>query len=279
VNGAAQHVEDELSGTAGVALYWQAWLPEVTRAVAVVAHGGLEHGGRYAYLAQRLCSAGIAVYCHDFRGHGRSGGRRGQIDSMAFLVEDLHRVRNMAEARHPDVPVFVVAHSLGSLVALEYALDFGQGLRGAVLSGTGIDVSAVPAIQVRVARLLSRLAPNLPLVKFSGEGVSRDPEVVHDYATDPLNFHGRVPVRTPAELFISAERLVPRLGFVDVPLLILHGGADPVAAPAGARLVHDRAGSRDKSVVVYDGLRHEIFNEPERETVIADLLAWITERI
>ena len=270
----------QLRGSGGVWLHWQAWLPVgATRAVVVLAHGGLEHSGRYAHVADRLTGAGLVTYAIDFRGHGRSGGRAGQVERMSLLVDDLDRLVRLATERHSGIPVFVVAHSLGAMVALEYVVAGDRDLAGLVLSGTGIDVSGIPKLQARVARMLSAAAPNLRLMRFASDGVSRDPDVVRGYDEDPLVFRGRVPVRTAAELLVSADRVTPRLASVRLPLLVLHGGADPVATPAGARMVYERAVSVDKTLNVYDGLYHEIFNEPEKDTVIDDVVNWIEARI
>jgi acylglycerol lipase len=276
---AGDHVEGWLPGTGGVALYWQGWRPEGDlRAVVVLAHGGLEHGGRYAGVAHRLGTLGIAVYTVDFRGHGRSDGRTGQIGRMAALVDDLDRLWRHVAALHPQVPTFLLGHSLGAMVALEYVTGGASGPLGLVLSGTGIDVSGIPPVQAKVARILSAVAPNLGLIALDSTGISRDPQVVRAYDSDPLVFRGKVPVRTAAELLASADRVTPRLGAVRLPLLVLHGGADVVAAPAGARLVHDRAGSADKTLSIHDGLYHEIFNEPERDAVIDEVADWILAR-
>ena len=270
----------QLRGSGGVWLHWQAWLPVgVARAVVVLAHGGLEHSGRYAHVADRLTGAGLVTYAIDFRGHGRSGGRAGQVERMSLLVDDLDRLVRLATERHSGIPVFVVAHSLGAMVALEYVVSGDRDLAGLVLSGTGIDVSGIPKLQARVARMLSAAAPNLRLMRFASDGVSRDPDVVRGYDEDPFVFRGRVPVRTAAELLVSADRVTPRLASVRLPLLVLHGGADPVATPAGARMVYERAVSVDKTLNVYDGLYHEIFNEPEKDTVIDDVVNWIEARI
>jgi len=270
----------QLRGSGGVWLHWQAWLPVgAARAVVVLAHGGLEHSGRYAHVADRLTGAGLVTYAIDFRGHGRSGGRAGQVERMSLLVDDLDRLVRLATERHSGIPVFVVAHSLGAMVALEYVVAGDRDLAGLVLSGTGIDVSGIPKLQARVARMLSAAAPNLRLMRFASDGVSRDPDVVRGYDEDPFVFRGRVPVRTAAELLVSADRVTPRLASVRLPLLVLHGGADPVATPAGARTVYERAVSVDKTLNVYDGLYHEIFNEPEKDTVIDDVVNWIEARI
>jgi alpha-beta hydrolase superfamily lysophospholipase len=257
-------------------LFWQAWLPLGNpRAVVVLAHGGLEHAGRYAHVADRFAADGLATYAIDFRGHGRSGGRAGQVERMSLLTDDLDRLARLASERHSGVPMFVLAHSLGAMVALEYVLCGDRDLAGLVLSGTGIDVSGIPKPQATLARLLSAAMPNLGLMKFASDGVSRDPAVVRAYDDDPFVFRGRVPVRTAAELLVSAERVTPRLGAVQLPLLVLHGGADVIATPAGARMVYEAAGSVDKTLHVYDGLYHEIFNEPEQAKVIEDVVRWI----
>jgi acylglycerol lipase len=278
--GVQHHVEGHLPGAGGVSLYWQAWLPNAApRAVVVLVHGGLEHSGRYAHVASRFADADFASYALDFRGHGRSGGRRGQIERMSLLVDDLRRLIRLCGEQHPDVPIFLVAHSLGAMVALEYVTSTDGALAGLVLSGTGIDVSGIPKVQATVAKALSAVAPNLGLVTVDSGGVSRDPAVVRSYDEDPLVFRRRVPVRTAAELLLSADRVTPRLGSVRLPLLVMHGGADVLATPAGARLVHERAGSADKTLTIYRGLYHEIFNEPEKEAVLDDVAKWVAAHI
>jgi acylglycerol lipase len=274
--GVQHHVEGHLPGAGGVSLYWQAWLPNAApRAVVALAHGGLEHSGRYSHIGRRFADADFASYAIDFRGHGRSGGRRGQIERMSLLVDDLRRLIGLCGEKHPDTPVFLVAHSLGAMVALEYVTSADGALAGVVLSGTGIDVSGIPKLQAKVAKALSAVAPNLGLVTVDSAGVSRDPAVVRSYDEDPLVFRGRVPVRTAAELLLSADRVTPRLGSLRLPLLVLHGEADVLATSAGARLVHERAGSVDKTLTIYSGLYHEIFNEPEREAILDDVVNWI----
>ena len=279
-SGTDRRPTGHVRGSGGVSLYWQAWLPVGTpRAVVALAHGGLEHGGRYGHVADRLTHAAIATYAIDFRGHGRSGGRAGQIQRMSLLVKDLDRLVRLAAERHPDVPTFVLAHSLGAMVALEYVVSGDRDIAGLILSGTGIDVSGIPKVQAKVAKVLSAATPNLGLMKLASAGVSRDPAVVRAYDEDPLVFRGRAPMRTAAELLVSADRVSPQLGSVRLPLLVLHGGADVIATPAGARMVYARAGSVDKTLNVYDGLYHEIFNEPEKENVLDDVVKWIEARM
>jgi acylglycerol lipase len=275
------HKEGNLPAAGGLSLYWQAWLPRAEpRGVVALAHGGLEHGGRYAYVAARFAEAGLATYAIDFRGHGRSAGRRGQIGRMSLLVDDLARSLSLCGQQHPNAPIFVVAHSLGAMVALDYLTSRRScDLAGLVLSGTGIDVSAIPRSQAIIAKALSAVAPNLGLVRLDSSLVSRDPSVAQGYDRDPLVFRGRAPVRTAAELVASAKRVTSGLESVRLPLLVLHGEADVVASPDGARVVWARACSADKTLTIYPGLYHEIFNEPEKDVVISDVVTWLVARL
>lgn len=275
------HKEGNLPAAGGLSLYWQSWLPRAEpRGVVALAHGGLEHGGRYAHVAARFADAGLATYAIDFRGHGRSTGRRGQVGRMSLLVDDLGRSLALCGRQHPNTPIFVVAHSLGSMVALDYVISRGScDLAGLVLSGTGIDVSAIPRSQAVIAKALSAVAPNLGLVRLDSALVSRDPAVAQDYDRDPLVFRGRAPVRTAAELVASAKRVTSGLEAVRLPLLVLHGQADVVASPDGARMVCERACSTDKTLTIYPDLYHEIFNEPEKGSVISDVVAWLVARL
>ena len=137
---------------------------------------------------------------------------------------------------------------------------------------------AVPAALKAVTAALSAVAPKLPVFKIEDDAVSRDPEVVLAYQRDPLNYPGKLPARTLGEI-MRAMNTIPRdAATLRTPLLLLHGGDDRLCPPEGSRVVHAEAGSADKTLKVYDGLYHEIFNEPEREQVLDDLVEWIEER-
>jgi len=172
-------------------------------------------------------------------------------------------------------PVHLLGHSMGAGVALAYALRYQDELRGLVLSGPAVLFEGVSPLQARAVRILSALAPGLPVFAIDGTAVSRDPEVVRAYDRDPLNYRGKIPVRTAAEMARSAEQLPDRLGSLRLPLLLLHGTEDRLVPANASRLVHDRASSLDKTLRLYDGLYHEVFNEPERDQVLADLTHWL----
>jgi alpha-beta hydrolase superfamily lysophospholipase len=266
--------------------YWQAWLPQdPARAIVVIVHGIHEHSARYAHVGTRLAATGFAVYAADHRGHGRSDGRRANIERMALIVDDLSSFVRFAAERHPDLPVFMVGHSLGGLIALHWATEphateRGILLDGLVVSGPAVEVMVGSALQRRLARVLSAVVPNLGVTAVDAEGkISRDPEVVRAYRADPLVYRGKVKARTGAETLAAMEGLPARLPRLSVPLLLLHGTDDRICALSGSTMVHDRASSPDKTLRRYQGLYHEVFNEPEREAILTDLVSWLNHHL
>lgn len=272
-----EHVDGRFTGGAGGRIYWQAWLPAgAVRGVVALAHGIAEHGGRYAHVGARLAEAGYATYALDHHGHGRSDGVRGNVNRMAEVTGDLDRLISLAVERHPDVPVFLLGHSLGGLIALDYVVTRGTArLRGLLLSGAAVDPSVGSPVEKLLAKLLSSVAPNLGLLALDATAVSRDPKVVADYEADPLNYHGKIRARTGAESLAAVDRVTAALSTIDIPILVMHGTEDKLTAPSGSKLVADQVSSPDITLKLYDGLYHEIFNEPEQDAVLTDVVTWL----
>ena len=267
--------ESTLTGHGGLKLFARSWLPEGTaRDVVVIAHGYGEHGDRYANVVERLVPAGYAVHAIDHRGHGRSGGRRALIDRMDRVIEDLHGFIEQIRARHGGGKVKLLGHSMGGSIALGYALRYPQDLSGLILSGPAVG-GFVPLGQRLVLRLLAALAPNLGTLSLPASAVSRDPAVVAAYERDPLVYHGKVPARTAGEMVAAAASYPARAGEMKLPVLIQHGAQDKLIPLEPNRAVYDALGSTDKTVKIYEGLYHEIYNEPEHGAVIDDLVAWL----
>lgn len=263
-------------GTLSSGQYRQAWtVPEPVGAVVLV-HGAHEHGGRYRHVAERLAAAGYATHAVDHPGHGRSPGRRGNIGSMAAAVDGVAALVRYAGEQHPGAPLFVYGHSLGGLIALQYLTGTPDPrVAGAVISAAALDTSAANAVQRTVAPLLSRVLPDVGVLHLDAEAVSRDPEVVRDYRTDPLNHTGKMVARTGAELMTTALAMPQRLPALTLPLLVLHGTADRLVPPAASEVVRAHAGSPDLTVRTYEGLFHEPHNEPEKDAVLEDVVAWL----
>jgi acylglycerol lipase len=269
----------ELIGTGGTRLFTQSWQPSAEappRAVVILVHGLGEHSDRYSHVAERLVAEGYAVWAEDHRGHGRSDGPRERF-AVADVVTDLDRLVDRAVAAHPGSPVFVLGHSLGGLLTIRYALAHGERLAGLVLSGPLAALDGPPAA-VRVGRILARLAPQLPLVGLDAGLVSRDPAVVAAYRADPLVHHGRIPAATAAGLAEAVAGLPSAVGAITLPTLIVLGTADRLCPPRGAQMLAERLGGDDVTLRGYEGLAHEVLNEPERETVLDDVVAWLSAR-
>lgn len=268
------------------ALYTRRWMPDSPpRAVVVIAHGYAEHSGRYAHLAAYLADRGFAVYAHDHRGHGQSTTRdRGYFDSFIALVDDYADLVARTAADHPDVPLFLLGHSMGGLIVLYTLLRFQDRLpstfRGAITNGALLDVgSDLPAGAVGLLSLIGRIAPHFPISRIDSHTVSRDPAVVAAYIADPLNGHDPVTIRVASE-FMRAVRFVrANAATIRDPLLMMHGGQDQLVKPSGTQFVYKHIASTDKALTLWDGLAHECFNEPERQTVMEKTAAWIESRL
>ncbi len=273
---AGERVEGTLAGVRGVELYWQGWLPagEPT-GVLLLCHGLGEHAGRYGHVVDTVVPDGWAVYGVDHRGHGRSGGRRAHLDRYEDWLADYDTFRRHVVARHPGLPVFLLGHSMGGQIALAYALDHQDDLRGLVLSAPALASNAVPKAAVPVLRLLARIAPTLRPAGIDGTKVSKDPAVVADYQADPLVHQGNPTLGLSAALFSQFDVLPERARGLKLPLLLQQGGEDVLVDPAGARVLEASSGSPDQTVRWYDGLWHEIYNEPERAGPLDDLRDWL----
>jgi alpha-beta hydrolase superfamily lysophospholipase len=273
-----KHREFQFPGCREASLFGQAWLPdEAPRAVVVVSHGLAEHGGRYSGLASRLVARGFAVYALDHRGHGRSSGPRANIERFDYLVADLGGFIGRAQRQHPDTPVVLLGHSMGGAIALGAALKYRDVLRALVLSAPALAAGeAIPRLKLLMVRMLSALAPNTGALTLPAAAVSRDRAVVQAYENDPLVHRGAIPARTLAELLAAMQRLQQKAHELRLPVLIQHGTADSLVPLPATHPVYRQLGqSRQRTLLVYEGLFHEVYNEPERDRVIADLENWL----
>ncbi len=275
------HKEGEFAGHGGLRLYWQAWLPEPDlRAVIIIAHGYAEHGGRYGNLVEELVPRGFALYALDHRGHGRSEGPRGHVGRFAEFVADLHAFRVRVEEEQRDVPLFLLGHSMGGLIAVRYLLSHGSGLTGAILSSPALGIHNQPPRALQwLGRLLSWIAPR---TSFQGnvapEHLSRDPAVGRAYAGDPL-VHRRATARFFTEFKWAMRNAHERAAEIRVPILVLQAGDDRLVDARATQAFADKLDAATKEVHVYPAFFHEIFNETERQQVFTDLERWLEARL
>ncbi len=261
-------------------LFWQHWLPDATpRAKMVLIHGFGEHGGRYGSVVSAACSLAIAVYADDHRGHGRSTGQRGFIRHWSEFRGDLATVLVATEAVMPEIPTFLYGHSLGGLIALDFVLHERPELAGLVVSAPILTSPGVSPFLLVLAKVMSRILPRFSLnAGLDVDALSRDPESVAAYVADPL-VHSRATARLSTEMARTQRWVQAHAGELELPLLILHGGADAIAPPDASRLFFERAASRDKRRIEYPGGYHEPHNDSNRTEVMADFWGWLEERL
>lgn len=264
--------------------YRRSWLPRHPERAMILVHGYAEHCGRYDEMAMHFAARGFAVHAYDQVGHGRTRGPRGHVDRYGRLMEELARFVDLVRLEHPGLPLTLVGHSMGGLVTAATAAFHHPDVDRIVLSAALLQVGGERGpdwrmrIQGRMARALAPLGPWAGLsLGLDARGLSRDPEVVRRYEEDPL-VKDRLSARFAAGMLstVDAVRRVPEQ--VGVPMLLLHGEADPICPIAGSRFFHAGLAPEVASasaLQTYPKLRHEIFQEPERRDVWQDISDWL----
>jgi acylglycerol lipase len=276
-----EHIEGNFKGVRDINIYYQAWLPEGeakggSKAVLLVVHGLGEHSGRYMNVVDHFIPLGYAVYGLDHIGHGKSEGKREIVARFEDFTDTLTIFYRMVTGWQPGKPVFLLGHSMGGLIATYYLLDHQADFKGAVISAPAIKIGdSISTLTITLGKILSKLAPGMGLLSLDFNTISRDPHVVTAYANDPLVFHGKTPARLAAELLKGMLRVEAEVGKITLPFIALQGSQDKLVDPRGAQMLYDRAGSTDKTIKIYEGLYHEVFNEPERGRVLGDVETWL----
>ncbi len=258
-------------------LFWQTWEPDApSRAIVLLVHGLGEHSSRYVHVAEHLTQRGFAVYTLDHYGHGKSDGHAGFVERFSVYLDGVAALLEQARGEHSQQPLFLLGHSMGGLIAAAFLLKHQDVFKACVLSGPALKTDqAPPALLLALIRLLSALIPTLPMIRLDASGVSRDQAVVDAYVNDPLVFHGKLSARLIAELSATMDDTLSRASEIRIPVIFMHGEKDQLTSPSGSQEMFDNVKSDDKTLKIYPGLFHEIFNEPEQETVLADMSSWL----
>ena len=264
----------------GLQLFERAWLPDSPpKAAIAIVHGYAEHSGRYEHVAERLVASGYAVYALDLRGHGRSEGRRVFIRSIDEHLADVDCFLSLVRERQPGLPLFLLGHSMGGTIVASYLVTGARELSGAILSAPAIrSQRGSSAIARALLAVLAKFIPRLPVGRLDSAEISRDPQVVARYDADPLVYRGRMPAGTVSALGGAARMVLAGMKSMTLPLLLMHGTLDTLTEPEGSRQIHEEAAATDKTLKLYEGLYHEIFNEPEQARVLDDLVEWLGAR-
>jgi len=273
------HVEDYFDGSDRNKLYEQCWMPEdlsTARGALIIVHGLAEHGGRYAHVGQFFAEQGFVVGAMDHRSHGKSDGKNSEFKSIDQLVEDLDIFVQRMRERLPDVPMFMYGHSMGGLVTTLYVIKKQPEFNAVILTGPALKISEdISPLLVKVSGLLAKIAPHMTTIQLDGSAVSRDPAVVEKYNSDPLNYRGGIPACTAGALNNGIQEANARFGEFTLPLLVMHGEKDRLADPDGSRAIYAHSGSEDKHIKIFDGMFHELVNEPEKQDILNEMLAWV----
>lgn len=269
--------ERSFDGVGGVRIVYDVWTPDgAPRGVVVLCHGYAEHARRYDHVAQRFGEAGLITYALDQRGHGRSGGKRVYLKDISEYTADFGTLVGIAAADHPDLKRVVLGHSMGGGVVFAYGVEHPDDYAAMVLSGPAVYAQdGVSSVMIVVAKVVGSVLPGLPVEDIPAEAVSRDPAVVAAYIADPLVHHGKLPAGIAKALIGVGESMPTRAAALTAPLLVVHGGQDSLIPVAGSRRLVECVGSSDVNLKVYPELFHEVFNEPERELVLDDVVSWI----
>lgn len=276
-----EHQEGYLKSNRATKAYYQYWLPKGTpKAIFLIVHGLAEHSGRYMNLVNHFVPQGYAVYGIDHMGHGRSEGKRVYVEQFQDFTKTLKTYFNFIREKQPDTPIFLIGHSMGGLIGAAYLLEHQNELSGAVLSGPAIKIPAnISQATILAGKIFSVLLPKLGVAPLVYEGISRDPAVVDAYINDPLVYTGKITARLAAELIKTMRHVTEHAEKIQLPILIAQGSEDSLVDPGGAQLLYDIVGSGDKTIKLYEGFYHEIFNEPEHVQVLNDVQLWVEKQL
>ena len=276
-----KHETSTIDTADGQQLFFQAWLPDDSpKAIIIFSHGIGEHSGRYAHVGQALADHGYGLCMADLRGHGQSSGKRGHINKWSELRDDFAMIGSMTCDRYPGVPAFAGGHSLGGLLALNEAISAANGYTGIIASSAGLGLAFVPPQwKVALAKMLSNLTPTLTMSnELNPEWLSRDRAVVEAYRSDPL-VHDRITARFFVEFTKAQIETLAGAENLTLPLYLIGGKEDQLTSIGTIAAFYEAAGSTDKTLNIYEGLYHEVFNAPEKETVIGDLIDWLDQHL
>jgi len=265
-----------------VRIFYQGWIPPRPKGVLVISHGLGEHSGRYTNLIEALEGKGISIYALDHRGHGKSGGKRGHVDSYMKYIGDLKQLlEDVIAKENRNLPVILLGHSMGGLIAMKYALIHPGDIDDLILSAPAlIPAVPVPPAKKILGRMLSRMFPRLTLNnELDPSDISTDLDVVRAYRDDPL-VHDRVSARWFTEFIDTGSDCLKRASELKMPLLIIHGAGDRMVSTRSSKIVYERASSPDKQIQFFEGLFHETMNEEieSRKKVLRLLRDWIVAK-
>lgn len=258
-------------------IHYRRWASnDDVRGIVLIVHGLGEHCERYDAIANAFNHAGYGVCSLDLPGHGLSDGRRGHINSFNDYTSAVLALYEKIKTWYPNQSIYLFGHSMGGLIAAQLLLNHQEKFAGAMLSGAALQSpQQPPAFQVAIIKIISVLFPRLGMLVLDASGISRDPAVVEKYLNDPLINKGKLSARLLVQMFATMDECIENARTINLPILIMHGSKDPMTDPTGSQALFNNIASRDKELKIYDGVMHEILNEPEGPEITHEMIDWM----
>jgi acylglycerol lipase len=271
--------ESSFAGVGGLNIYTRSWQPEGNpRAAIILIHGFNAHSGYMEYPAEQFASNGFAVYALDLRGRGRSEGERFYVEKFTDYLDDVNTLVQGARSDNPGLPIYVLGHSAGGVIATSYVYEHQTEIAGLICESFAYDVGLPNAVAL-ILKGISHLTPHLHVFSLNNADFSRDPAAVERMNNDPLITKESQPAETAAVMLTAADALTGHFPQFKVPVLIIHGTEDKATRPAGSEKFFELAGSTDKTLKLYDGHYHDLLNDVDKEIVMTDILDWVSARL
>ncbi len=263
----------------GNKVFYRNWKPAGNpKAIMVIVPGFNSHSGYYQWFAEQLIANEFEVYAIDLQGRGNSDGERFYIQDYNEFITDIDQLVDISKNTFPGLPTFMLGHSAGGVLSALYVREHQDKLSGFICESFAFQLPA-PDFALAVLKGISHFAPHAHVLKLKNEDFSRDSSVVEIMNNDPLIAHEVQPTKTLQQLVLADERLKAEMNSISLPLLILHGTSDKATKPAGSQFFYDHAGSKDKTIKMYDGYYHDMLNDLGKEIVMADILQWLGKRM
>lgn len=275
------HSEGSFLGLYDTKIYYQSWIPSEPKAVLLVIHGFGEHSGRYMNVVDTVVPEGIAVYALDHRGHGKSEGKENYVKKFTDFTSDVGSLEEIARKAHPNLPLFVLGHSMGSLIATQFMTNHANqsDVAGLILSGTGGSFGPeINGVTIFLAKVLGAIAPKLSIPSnLDPNFISHDQEVIDAYVNDPLVHYEKITTKLAKEMMGATKDMIPAASSINLPVLIQIGTEDDTFSMKqefADAFPHD-----DSTFHHYEGFRHEVYNEEKKEIPLNHLKDWIINHL
>lgn len=263
----------------GHKIHTKHWKATDSERVIIIVHGISEHSGRYEHVAEHLTQAGYHVYALDHRGHGQSDGTRIHVDNDTQFITDLKQFHTHIREKHPNAKLFILGHSMGSVISLQFILTYPDAVDAIIVTGTATDVSSgVSPLLRSIGNIVHSIYSKAPIQPPNGDNVlTRDPDMLKKADEDPLFYKGWTKTSIAKYILETGEMIQSRANEITMPILIMHGEDDPLTPISGSHFMYEHVGSKDKTLKTWKNMLHEILNEVERKAVLETITEWLDQ--